>query len=87
MNRHSMPSKSEVRRGVQGHARRAQARIGEMMKGDSPQDIFFQAMVGAVCASTAVRLLRLAPIGAIVSSIAPMAAFALFYQKLMQEKG
>ena len=55
------------------------------MRGDTPQDLFGQAFVGAICAAAVVRLIRVSPINSIVATVAPLAAFALLYRRLTEE--
>lgn len=85
--------KQTIRREIQsaqrelpGHLRRARSRFEKAFDGDSPQDVFIQAVTGAVAASLFLRLVRVGPFGRAVSSIAPMAVFAALYQYLLPNK-
>ena len=75
---------------VSGHIRRAQTRLGRVQQqltraldGDAPRDIFIQASAAAVAAAMALRLLRTTFPGSLIVRWAPMALFALFYQRSM----
>lgn len=76
----------EIRQEIPGHLRRARNRFNKALEGHQPSDVFIQATAGAVAASFCLRLLRVPPIGAVITRVAPMVVFAALYQYLLPKK-
>lgn len=66
---------------LSGHVKRAQARVEKAISGTSREDVFIKSVLGAVCVSAALRLLRISPISKLVSSVAPMVVFTALMQR------
>jgi hypothetical protein len=59
----------------------AQKRVTRAVKSNKAEDVFIKAFLGALGASLAVRLIRQTPLGAVVVKLAPVAAFAVLYDR------
>jgi hypothetical protein len=70
-----------ARKHLRGHIRHVQSRVQKAINGTSDQDYLIQAALGALCAAAALRLLRLEPVGRLVSGIVPMAVFAALWKR------
>lgn len=70
-----------ARKHITGQMRDVQARVQKAINGTSRQDYLIQATLGAVCASAALRLLRVRPISRLISGFVPMAVFAALMQR------
>lgn len=89
----SIPSIRSIRSSVQSsvpsqkqvveHARRAQGRLTRAFAGSRPEDVFIQAVAGAVGCSVGLRLLRAPGIGTLLASWGPVAVFGFLYHRAL----
>lgn len=64
-----------------GHARRAQHRLQRAFSGSTREDLLIRSAAGAVGVAVGLKLIRLAPVAALLSSVAPMAVFAAIFSR------
>ena len=66
------------------YAQRARRGFDSVMEGDAPSDRFMKAALGAAGASLLLNLLRSTPLGSLIARWAPMAVFAVLYQRMTE---